>query len=562
MAYNFVEQVHFAVPDISESLNSFKDGEFAESHGLIIEIAAIHEGLTQNFTDYRENQLEASLPSWTTPYPKPIIINHDITSDPLGRVMGAKMAREEDGTPYVKLQAAITNVGAIERVSDQRYLTGSVGGKVEEAICSICGTDFANESQTPCKHKRGKVYNGKIASLMMGGIEWREYSFVNTPADKRSGVKVGLQESTTDWTNTASFLVMDLNNQDVTQLTESNGNVDLLGNMRNKQAMPLYHGLKGSYLSVMAIEESLKENIDNIDTSDTNSSNDEVEIQLQENPMSKQVSEETQVDQEDDLLAAVESLENDAPAEEAEEADEVSEDTDSEPVEEGEQAEESEETEEEETAEEAEDTAEETEDAANEDVEPEAAEEETDSDDPFAEESQETEEDETSATEEAEAKEDSEEEEEVIEQDEQADDTELAEHQDSVEPPVEELKSLVESLKDENARLKAIVRRHLVEQVVDRKIEVGIVESEDRDTSIEEHMDRTASSLVDTLNDLKHMKTVTTETKGMPQIEMTSETLNERNARTEGEEEISDSESVEEKFEDLMVNTFMGRVKL
>ena len=65
MAYDFVEQVHFKVPNISESLNDFRDCNFAESHGLITEIAAIHEGLTQNFTYYKADELEKSLASWT-----------------------------------------------------------------------------------------------------------------------------------------------------------------------------------------------------------------------------------------------------------------------------------------------------------------------------------------------------------------------------------------------------------------------------------------------------------------------------------------------------------------
>jgi hypothetical protein len=561
MAYNFVEQVLFRVPDISEGLNSFKDGEFAESHGLVVEIAAIHEGLTQNFTNYREDELERSLSTWTHPYPKPIILNHNIESDPLGRVMGAKMAKEEDGTPFIKLQAAITNIAAIERVGDQRYLTGSVGGKVEEAVCSVCGVDFANESQTPCKHKRGKVYNGKLAALQMGGIEWKEYSFVNAPSDRRSGIKTELQESDS-WVRPASFLVMDLNNQNIMQLTEAEGSVDLLSDMRNKEAGPLYLGLKGSYLSVMAIEESLKEIINNTDTSDTTSGN-EVDIQSQENPMSEKVSEETAVDQDDNILDAVESLENGTPAEEANakaEADEVSEDVDSESVEESEQAEESEETQEEDKAQEAEASEGETEDAVNQDAKPETIEEEAKSEEAEATESEKVEEENSETLDETVAEAETEEGTETTEANEQADETELAE-QDSVELPVEELKSLVESLRNENTRLKVIVRRHLVEQVVDRKVEVGIVESEDREVSIEEHMGRTASSLVDTLRDMQDMKSVTTEAKEIPQIEEETMAVTDDGSVIEGEEVIT-SESVEERFEEMVYQTLKGNTQL
>ena len=200
MSINFVENVTLFIPE-TNSFDMFQENDFSESHGLIVEVAAIHSGVTANYNFYGENELEKSLDSWITPYPKPIIINHDVNSDPIGRVIGAKMDREPNGIAFVRLQAAITDPVAIQRVMDKRYLTGSVGGKAEEAVCSVCGVDWAapmKRSGAPCSHSRGESYKGKVAMLEMRNIGFKEYSFVNVPADSNSTIRLvssNVQES-------------------------------------------------------------------------------------------------------------------------------------------------------------------------------------------------------------------------------------------------------------------------------------------------------------------------------------------------------------------------------
>jgi hypothetical protein len=192
VAINFNENVTLFLPEV-QSLDRFQESEFKQSHGLIVEVAAIHAGVTANYNYYSDVELERSLESWLSPYPKPIIINHDINSDPIGRIVGAKMDQEPNGSPFVRLQAAITDPIAVERVMDKRYLTGSVGGKAEEAVCSVCGVDWAlptRRSGAPCAHSRGESYKGKVAMLEMRNISFKEYSFVNVPADSNSTIRV------------------------------------------------------------------------------------------------------------------------------------------------------------------------------------------------------------------------------------------------------------------------------------------------------------------------------------------------------------------------------------
>jgi len=98
--------------------------------------------------------------------------------------MAAKMDQEADGSKFVRLQIAITDPVAAQKVMDKRYLTGSVGGRAGKAICSISGEDLAKEDASGrpkiSKYKRGQVYKGKVAYIEMQELSFKEYSFVNS----------------------------------------------------------------------------------------------------------------------------------------------------------------------------------------------------------------------------------------------------------------------------------------------------------------------------------------------------------------------------------------------
>ncbi len=574
--FDFTENISFKMPDVSRDLSRFEESEFSRSHGLIVEIAALHEGTTQNLTTYEADELERSLSSWTDPYPRPIIINHDIHSDPLGRVMGARMAQESDGTPYMQIQAAIFNVDAAQKVSDRRFLTGSVGGKAKEAICSVCGSDWANPKEEMCKHNRGKTYKGKMASLIFRGVEWKEYSFVNAPSDRRSSIRNVVTES--DLISAPKFFVFDFNKEDVMQLTESGESIDLFENMRKKEFQPMYLGLKGSYLSVMGVElsehespeaensnvsdnqENFKQNINNPDTAYTMSN--EVDLKSQENSMTKPVSHEVDGAQDDDVLAAIETLRKqkeessveNSEVVETEEAAEAIED--SEEITEGEQAEKAE-------VEAVEADAEnvDPEESSEDTTEIEATEEDAaDTTDEVVEESDQVETEAVEADVEADSVEEEMQEQEAVEQ---APEEELDETNDHVESPAEELKSRVEALESENAQLKMIVKRSLAEQVVDRKIELGIVSIDNRNDAVEEHAVRTAASLVDTMKDLDSMVPAESDPHTHPQVDEAIEGVDSAEAViTEGETVEEEQVDTVEVAENLFTDVLMGRKKL
>jgi len=221
-------------------------------------------GLTANYNNYSAAELEKALQSWVEPYPKPIILNHDLNSEPIGRIIAAKMDKEQDGAPYVRLQVAITDPLAAQKISDKRYLTGSVGGRAGKAVCSISGEDLAAESADgrpkTAKFKRGQVYKGKLAFVDMQDISFKEYSFVNQPADQRSSVRASkaIDGSTVvtdseNWTAKSTAFILHMDKEDITTVEE---NESILKGMKKKESRPLYLHLKGAFLTALAFQES------------------------------------------------------------------------------------------------------------------------------------------------------------------------------------------------------------------------------------------------------------------------------------------------------------------
>lgn len=538
MALDFVETLQLLIPDVQTKLSEFEEGDYRENHGLIIEIAAIHEGLTNNYNYYSADALESSLDSWTNPYPKPIILNHDPLSESVGRVMGARMDKSKDGTPYVRLQTAITDPVAIQKVSDKRYLTGSVGGRAEESVCNICDTDWAAPRESaglPCIHQRGKIYSGKIAYIQQRGIVFKEYSFVNHPSDERSGVITvadAAQAEESEFTR-PRFYVLDMLSEGVVEVKESE-NRDVLLDMRKKEAQPLYRGLKGSFLLASAAED------------------------LSENEISEEtnMAKNAEVTVEDDILAVTEGLSKDLAENAAEEESTDAEGTDEVKAEE----EEVEETPTEEVAAEEAPAEEAADEDADAEVKDEAAAEEN-----TEEASEETEgerpqgqekphatdvDPETSAgapknresEEDVSSDDDVTPEESTDEAKDSVVETELSGTQDdSNEPRVEELEAEIVRLKEENQKLRAALHRTLVERVVDAKISVGVVESADREDAIKEHEGRTAASLADSLRDLSALPKVAPKSLGELKVNETSEVVtSDEPSITIGERDDSD----------------------
>ena len=230
-----------------------------------------------------------------------------MNSEPVGRVIAAKIDKEQDGAQYVRLQIAIIDPSAAQKISDKRYLTGSVGGRAGKAICSISGEDLAAESsdgrpKMP-KYKRGQVYKGKLAFVDMQDISFKEYSFVNQPADQRSIVRTSkpIDGSTTvndadNWAAKSSAFILHMDKEDITTVGE---NESILKGMKKKESRPLYLHLKGAFLTAVAFQESETAKADN------------TSLLSEENIIHEENVKMDEIVKGDDVLATVENLSQD-----------------------------------------------------------------------------------------------------------------------------------------------------------------------------------------------------------------------------------------------------------
>jgi len=558
MPFDFVENFTVELPDFSKLETDFSES-FNSKQGLIIEVAAIHEGLTANYNNYSAEELEKALESWVEPYPKPIILNHDLSTEPIGRVIAARMDKESDGSSFVRLQVAITDPVAAQKVMDKRYLTGSVGGRASKAVCSISGEDLAQETESGrpkmAKYRRGKVYKGKLAYIDMQDISFKEYSFVNQPADQKSGVRStkfqdGNAEvaATDSWVAKSSAFVLHMDNEDIISVEE---NESILKSMKKKDSKTTYLRTKGAFLSAVAIHESESD----VTNSETLLSNEDLEIEK-----SEENSTMDDITKDDDILAVAtglsEDLSNIASSQSAEEAEGAPEE---EAV--------SEEASEEVDTEVAEASDEEAADAADSDPkegeEEAAAAEEISTDNPEEADVQDVDSENAGEPEESLAEE-ADEVQEVTEEEsltaEESADEQTDEDQSGATALLEEE---IQSLKAENSKLKAALHMTLVERVVDTKVALGLAEAEQREALISEHASRTASSLADSLRDMATMPAAKGK-KTVDTIEFDVDTaqVNEEVNVTTLDVEEQESADPEDSFEQVLVDTLMGRRKL
>lgn len=486
--------------------------------------------MTANYNNYSAAELEKALQSWVEPYPKPIILNHDLNSEPIGRVIAARMDKETDGANFVRLQIAITDPTAAQKIADKRYLTGSVGGRAGKAVCSISGEDLAQEDDSGKprfpKYKRGKVYKGKLAFLDMQDISFKEYSFVNQPADQRSGVRSSkkidgsvVTSDSENWTAKTSAFVLHMDKEDIISVEE---NESIFAGLKKKESRPLYLHLKGAFLTAMAIQESETDRQNNSTLLFVKNNVDE--NNEESSKMNKEV-------HEDNVLEVVENLLQSTSKEEAPEAEQ-------EKVEQ--------------PAEEQTEQAADQEKISSEDSEKTEEQANTAVDSADAEKTEEA-----SSTETEEAKENEEPE------------AELSDKKEVAEQNADETQEKIQSLEEENKKLKEALHRTLAEKVVDTKIALGIESAEDRDALIEDHMKRTATSLADSLRDMAKLPTSNAvKTKEFVDITVESEVVSneEQNVLTIDPEVEATEENiettVESAFEDLLVDALMGRKKL
>lgn len=193
------ETVNLSVgPELEETKNKILNVLESSRYVVIPKIEAIHAKVTRNYTFYPQVKLRGNpnfvdeegrvrptgVHSWTKPYYKPMLKNHNIFTDPLGRITKAEYkAKTSIGVPGIICYPEITDPEAIERVLDGRYSTVSIGADADSAFCSICNQ---NQLEGRCDHRRGKTYGNELCFWKIGNIWFIELSYVNAPSDEHA----------------------------------------------------------------------------------------------------------------------------------------------------------------------------------------------------------------------------------------------------------------------------------------------------------------------------------------------------------------------------------------
>lgn len=163
---------------------------------LRVRVPGTHGGfVNKNGYFYKIDGMKEAYKSWVSPYKKPVLIGHGDNEDPIGRVVAAELVEDDpmdyvnrfgrtDNIPaaHIDMELEITDQESIKKILDGIYLTVSQGADCDDVRCSICDQDIAEEG--PCDHKRGKLYDEKLAYWIFGPLNYQELSIVNVPSDE------------------------------------------------------------------------------------------------------------------------------------------------------------------------------------------------------------------------------------------------------------------------------------------------------------------------------------------------------------------------------------------
>lgn len=179
--------------EVTEALKQTNPLNKVSPSSIMADIEGIHAGPTRNFTWYTDKALSGSVPSWTIPYQKPVIMHHN---EETGKIIGRVLkTRYTDKNTRSKTGALIftTNIPdkeGKEQIKDGRLKTTSIGATIHSATCSICNHDVAKYGK--CEHERGGRYlvkqndgSEKVETCfwMIHEMTAKELSFVVVPSD-------------------------------------------------------------------------------------------------------------------------------------------------------------------------------------------------------------------------------------------------------------------------------------------------------------------------------------------------------------------------------------------
>ena len=133
----------------------------ADGQPMAIDVTfeATHSGRNRNFFNYNSEDLERGAASWKSPFSKPLLKNHDMYTEPLGRVQDFSFGPSviTDERDAITVTFRVTDQDAITKFLDGRYQTMSIGASCGHVTCNICGKDILKDEEFKfCGHMRGQ----------------------------------------------------------------------------------------------------------------------------------------------------------------------------------------------------------------------------------------------------------------------------------------------------------------------------------------------------------------------------------------------------------------------
>lgn len=157
---------------------------YIDENSLMVEIEAIHSRVTRNNTYYSPECLKESVPYWTNPYERPVIMHHNERDGQIiGRIKSVEYKETDtrSGTSALIFTANVGDEEGKKGIKNGTLSTVSIGVIAHDLRCSICGTNLAEEGM--CEHEKGETYDGKLCYWIINKMEPKEVSYVIVPSD-------------------------------------------------------------------------------------------------------------------------------------------------------------------------------------------------------------------------------------------------------------------------------------------------------------------------------------------------------------------------------------------
>lgn len=157
---------------------------YIDDNSLMVDIEAIHSIITRNDTLYTPECIKDSIPYWTAPYERPVIMHHNEKDGKIiGRVKAANYIDNSNrsNSPALELIANVGDEDGKNGIKNGTLATVSIGAIAHDIRCSICGTNLVEEGM--CEHEKGDVYDNKRCYWIVNKIEPKEVSYVIVPSD-------------------------------------------------------------------------------------------------------------------------------------------------------------------------------------------------------------------------------------------------------------------------------------------------------------------------------------------------------------------------------------------